>query len=31
MELPPWSKGGATQASNCEILCKSHNRAKGNR
>lgn len=26
-----WSKGGATEASNCEMLCKTHNRAKGNR
>jgi hypothetical protein len=26
-----WSKGGATVASNCEMLCKSHNRAKGNK
>lgn len=26
-----WSKGGATDASNCQLLCKSHNRAKGNR
>lgn len=26
-----WSKGGATTAENCEMLCKSHNRAKGNR
>lgn len=26
-----WSKGGATSASNCELLCKTHNRAKGNR
>lgn len=26
-----WSKGGATSAENCEMLCKSHNRAKGNR
>jgi hypothetical protein len=25
-----WSKGGATDAKNCEMLCKSHNRAKGN-
>jgi hypothetical protein len=25
-----WSKGGATTADNCEMLCKSHNRAKGN-
>lgn len=26
-----WSKGGKTDISNCEMLCKSHNRAKGNR
>lgn len=26
-----WSKGGATSAANCELLCKTHNRAKGNR
>ena len=26
-----WSKGGATDIANCEMLCKSHNRAKGNR
>jgi len=26
-----WSKGGATDISNCQILCKSHNRAKGNK
>lgn len=26
-----WSKGGATSIENCEMLCKSHNRAKGNR
>lgn len=26
-----WSKGGATVLENCEMLCKSHNRAKGNR
>ena len=25
-----WNKGGATKASNCEMLCKTHNRAKGN-
>lgn len=25
-----WSKGGATDIDNCEMLCKSHNRAKGN-
>ncbi len=26
-----WSKGGATSIQNCEMLCKTHNRAKGNR
>ncbi|MEZ5198357.1 MAG: DUF262 domain-containing protein [Bacteroidales bacterium] len=26
-----WSKGGATDIKNCEMLCKTHNRAKGNR
>lgn len=26
-----WSKGGATDISNCEMLCVTHNRAKGNR
>jgi hypothetical protein len=26
-----WSKGGATAAKNCQMLCKTHNRAKGNR
>jgi len=26
-----WSKGGATSTKNCQILCKTHNRAKGNR
>jgi hypothetical protein len=26
-----WSKGGATSIKNCQMLCKSHNRAKGNR
>lgn len=25
-----WSKGGSTDSKNCELLCKSHNRAKGN-
>ncbi len=25
-----WSKGGATSTANCEMLCKTHNRAKGN-
>ena len=26
-----WSKGGATDSANCQMLCKTHNRAKGNR
>jgi len=26
-----WSKGGATSIENCMMLCKNHNRAKGNR
>jgi len=26
-----WSKGGKTAAKNCQLLCKTHNRAKGNR
>jgi hypothetical protein len=26
-----WSKGGATDLKNCEMLCKTHNRAKGNK
>jgi uncharacterized protein with ParB-like and HNH nuclease domain len=26
-----WSKGGATDAKNCQMLCKTHNRAKGNK
>lgn len=26
-----WSKGGATNVKNCQMLCKTHNRAKGNR
>lgn len=26
-----WSKGGGTDIKNCEMLCKPHNRAKGNR
>ena len=25
-----WSKGGTTTAKNCQMLCKTHNRAKGN-
>jgi len=26
-----WSKGGVTETKNCEMLCKTHNRAKGNK
>lgn len=26
-----WSKGGATNTKNCQMLCKTHNRAKGNK
>lgn len=26
-----WSKGGATSIKNCQMLCKTHNRAKGNK
>lgn len=26
-----WSKGGLTDISNCQMLCKMHNRAKGNK
>ncbi|MCM1222641.1 MAG: DUF262 domain-containing protein [Lachnospiraceae bacterium] len=26
-----WSRGGTTTADNCQMLCKHHNRAKGNR
>ena len=26
-----WSKGGKTLTKNCQMLCKTHNRAKGNR
>ena len=26
-----WSKGDATSIENCQMLCKPHNRAKGNR
>ena len=29
--IAAWSKGGATSAANCQMLCKTHNRAKGNR
>ncbi len=26
-----WSKGGSTSEENCQMLCKTHNRAKGNK
>lgn len=26
-----WSKGGATDMKNCQMLCRTHNRAKGNK
>lgn len=26
-----WSKGGSTDPKNCQMLCKTHNRAKGNK
>ena len=26
-----WSKGGSSSIENCQMLCKTHNRAKGNR
>lgn len=26
-----WSKGGGSSAENCQMLCITHNRAKGNR
>ena len=26
-----WSKGGSTSIENCQMLCKTHNRSKGNR
>lgn len=29
--VTPWSKGGATESDNCEMLCRTHNRVKGNR
>ena len=25
-----WSKGGSSSIENCQMLCKTHNRAKGN-
>ena len=29
--ITAWSRGGATDKSNCQMLCKTHNRSKGNR
>lgn len=29
--VTPWSRGGSTSLENCEMLCTSHNRSKGNR
>jgi hypothetical protein len=29
--VTPWNKGGETSPENCEMLCISHNRGKGNR
>ena len=29
--IAAWSKGGGTSPENCEMLCITHNRAKGNR
>ena len=29
--VTPWSKGGATDIKNCQMLCTTHNKAKGNR
>lgn len=29
--ITAWSKGGTTTADNCQMLCKTHNRQKGNR
>ena len=26
-----WSKGGGSSAENCQMLCSTHNKAKGNR
>ena len=29
--ITAWTKGGATTIENCQMLCRTHNRAKGNR
>ncbi len=28
--VTPWSRGGETTVGNCQVLCRTHNRAKGN-
>lgn len=29
--ITAWSKGGTTTSDNCQMLCKTHNRQKGNK
>lgn len=29
--IKPWSKGGKTEESNCQMLCSAHNESKGNK
>ncbi|MBQ7279219.1 MAG: HNH endonuclease [Bacteroidales bacterium] len=29
--MAAWSLGGSTSEDNCQMLCRIHNRAKGNR
>ena len=29
--IPPWSKGGTADIRECQMFCRTHNRAKGNR
>lgn len=29
--IKPWREGGKTEAANCQMLCKAHNRSKGGR
>jgi 5-methylcytosine-specific restriction endonuclease McrA len=29
--VTPWSLGGGTEVVNCQMLCKTHNAAKGNK
>lgn len=30
-QVTAWSKGGSSTAENCQMLCVTHHRAKGNR